>query len=149
MVRPDDKRLLFPFGANAPASEPAPNVGAIIARLDAAGISLRLSDDGESVLAKTKGKMPAWARALIAENKPELLHWCKVDDQRKREAAISKLPFAEFSDGPVELRSFLLLKIWDDYLAVTRKEAATLGWSDIDWETGAGVSGQLSPPGKP
>ena len=134
MVRPDDKRLLFPFGANAPAPapEPATNVDDILARLDEGGVSLRLGDDGESVLAKAKGKLPAWAKRLIATNKPALLEWARADDQRKREEAISKLPFVEFSGGPVELRSFLILKIWGDYLAVTREEAHTLGWSDID-----------------
>lgn len=112
-------------------------------RLRDADMTVRYDSDDDKLLVGPKAKLPAW-KAFIAEHRAAII----ADlDQEKKEAAIRKLPFVEFQDGPVQMRSILLLKIWNDYLAVTPEEAATLGWSDIDKETeNAGRSGRLSQP---
>lgn len=114
-----DKRFSFPFGANS--------MEHIVDRLGEVGIKLRL--DGEQLFGAKRGKIPAWAGDLIKENKSALIEWLKAEDQRKREAALAKLPFAEFQNGPVELRTVYLLKLFEDYLAVTEEELAMLDGS--------------------
>ena len=94
-------------------------------RLRALGLTVRYISDKDRLMCGPTDIAKKWSD-FIAEHKQQIIDEL---DTEKKEAALAKLPFAEFQNGPVELRTVYLLKLFDDYLAVTEEELAMLDGS--------------------
>jgi hypothetical protein len=112
-----DKRTLFPFGYNLMTP---------LDRLRHEGLSVRFDQDKAKLMIGPKELLAKWAD-FIREHRESII----ADlDSEKKEAALAKLPFAEFEDGPVQMREVVLLRMIDgEYLAITPEEASTLAGS--------------------
>jgi hypothetical protein len=121
MMKPTDKRTLFPFGANTAEG--------LLELLSGMGVELRLV--GEKLNARTKGPVPERAARLIRENRDMLYKHLGGEDERKKAEALAKLPPVEFDQGEtVLMREVVLLRMFDgEYLAITTEEASTLDGS--------------------
>ena len=111
-----DKRFSFPFGFNLMTP---------LERLRALGLTVRYVSDKDRLMCGPTDIAKKWSD-FIAEHKQQIIDEL---DTEKKEAALAKLPFAEFQNGPVELRTVYLLKVFEDYLAVTEEELAMLAGS--------------------
>jgi hypothetical protein len=116
-MKPDDKRTLFPFGYNLMTP---------LDRLRHEGLTVRYDHESGKLMIGPKELLAKWAD-FIKEHRDSII----ADlDNEQREAAMAKLPFAEFEDGPVQMREVVLLRMFDgEYLAITQQEASTLDGS--------------------
>jgi hypothetical protein len=118
MMKPTDKRTLFPFGANTAEG--------LLELLSGMGVELRLA--GDKLNARTKGPVPERAARLIRENRDMLYQHLSGESETKKAEALAKLPPVEFDQGEtVVMREVILLRMFDgEYLAITTEEASTL-----------------------
>ena len=92
-------------------------------RLRYKGLTVRFDCDKAKLMIGPKHILAKWSD-FIVEHREQII----ADlDQEQKEAALAKLPFAEFQAGPVEMREVVLLKMFDgEYLALTPEEVSTL-----------------------